>query len=728
MGSEEEEKTEFRIDTVIGAKAAPFPSFLTPMLATPAEKAFTREGWIYEPKLDGMRALAMVNGDKVDIFSRTGKTNRAQYPALAANLLKQCKAPVVLDGEIVALNSEGKPSFQLLQQRMNLLKVLDITRAENRVPVHYLVFDIIYADGFSLVRTPLRERKRVLNHYLIPDQRIAILNYFEDDGVAAYEASIENGFEGIVAKRIDSFYDTGRRSPSWVKIKAVRSDEFLIAGYSIGQGSRNSTFGSLVLAYYDEENRLIYAGSVGSGFDQKLLDALLKKMEPLKISNCPLLVRPEDKKLAIWVKPELVAEIKYMDWTEDKHLRNPVFLHLRSDIDPTQVRISHTLASKSSEQIETGTRQYELHNSDLKVAEADSTTWTASTSSEGEFALSQLKPQIDSFLGQISGKEIKLTVRSGQYDIALTNLNKILFPSRNNLPAITKRDYLKLIATLAPLILPQIAHRPLTMIRAPGGVKGKSFFQKHWHLELPDFLHSAQIKELEPAAKDYLICNNLQSLIFLAQNNILEFHTFLSRCELETRDEAAPADLLNYPDYLVFDIDYHKGGESNTDLLDREAFKKTRDAAFIVKETLDGLKLNSFIKTSGRNGLHVYVPLIPEFTFEEVKTLSETIAKYIEQNSGHLIGTNPVISRNQGKVFLDYHANSKGRSIAVPYTTRITAQATISAPLAWEELSAIYPDEINQYTITQRLATKGDIWKDIWKYREDLSSRFSKRS
>ena len=737
--------------TAGGERKLYLPSFLSPMLASPTEKAFTRDGWIYEPKLDGIRALAYVTPESTEIFSRNGKRLAAQYPALAAALPQQVTGEVILDGEIVALNSHGRPSLQMLQQRMNLLKVTDIRRAEERIPVHFFVFDILHVDGNSLLRCPLLERKEVLRKHVHPDQKIVILKYFEDNGVEAYQVSVDLGFEGIVAKRALSHYEVGRRSPSWVKVKALRSGEFLIAGYSPGQGSRSAWFGSLVLAYYDEDDTLCYAGSVGTGFDNKLLDQLLKLMKPLEIPKCPFKKRPDDKKDATWVQPTLVAEIKFMDWSGEKHLRDPVFLHLRSDIDPSNVRVINAISNVELDNLEElrATEQAKFAKRDsaspvLQVAEKSS-SYAHSQSQplelaaeepgchfeepdeqvfarqQIEFLGSELKVQIDSVLSQLTGKELKLTLRSAQHDIPLTNLTKILIPALDDNPAVTKRDFLKLIATLSPLILTQIAHRPLTMIRAPSGIRARNFFQKHWHLDLPDFFETVQLKDEQPARKDYIVCNNLQTLLFLAQHNIIEYHTFLSRVQPDMR-------LYDLPDYLVFDIDYHKEEESVKDKLDREAFKKTREAAHLVHQTLKSLGLTAFLKTSGRNGLHVYVPIKTEFEFDEVKTLSETIAKHLERDAHALISTNSVLARSQKKVFLDYHANSKGRSIAVPYTPRLSAQATVSTPITWDELDHIYPDELNQHTIRDRLNSKGDIWKDIAKYREDLSRRFMRRS
>lgn len=874
------------------ARQAQFPAYFPPMLASLADAPFSRAGWIYEPKLDGMRCIAYVDGDKVKLLSRRGQNITSQYPALANALPGLCKCRLVIDGEIIALNEEGKPSFQLLQKRMNLLKVSDIARADARIPVHYFVFDIVYAGNCSVAACKLTERKLILKQSLEEAQNLILLAHFEEDGKIAYEACIENGFEGIVAKRKESPYESGRRSPYWVKVKAQKSSEFIIGGYSMGQGSRASTFGSLLLGYHDQENSLIYAGSVGSGFDERLLADLMRRMNPLKATTCPFLQKPEDKKDAIWLRPEMVAEIKFMDWTEDRHLRNPVFLHLRYDILPAEVRLiapisqaqiqaltintvpsaspqaspntsSQTAAKTSSEagaqtSLNAGSKvspkssqknpppiakvpeertSHCLEHENLKetnpdyenpdhensnhensdhenlnddspkqgntdsdfqdkifesnrknkkqadrvsektgpkelrstthetqqvfesqIASMNRTSDSADSPKESgiELEIRHWKHEAQSIIAQLGGKERTCMLSADHETISLTNLDKILFPATDSTRAVTKREFLKLIAFLSPYILTHLHHRPLTMIRAPSGMRSRSFYQKHWNLDIPDFIETIRTPASDPTRKDQLLCNNIAALIYLAQHNILEYHCWLSRTDAEAKldgtewtDENTPGHkaspraqaarnaesesredacltMLEYPDYMVFDIDIHKDEKADGDL-DRAAFDKAAQVAIYLKEILEQIGLRSYLKTSGRNGLHIFIPIIRELNFDQVRTLAETIARHLERQYPELISTSAVAARKSFKVFLDYQANTRGKTIATAYTPRLTSKTTISTPIEWSELGSVYPDQLTLHNIQKRISNLGDIWKDILNSAEDLSLRFDSK-
>lgn len=686
--------------------------------------------------MDGMRCIAFVNGSSVKLLSRRGQNITAQYPALVAALPELCKTPMVIDGEIIALNEKGRPSFQLLQQRMNLLKVADIARADARIPVQYFVFDIVYADEYALGRCTLMDRKSILRSVLQQGSGLHLLSHFEDDGKLAYMACIENGFEGVVAKRKASLYENGRRSPSWIKIKGQKSSEFVIGGYSLGQGSRSKTFGSLVLGYYDEKENLVYAGSVGTGFDDRLLSEMLVKMTPLRTEKCPFTPRPEDKKDAIWLKPELVAEIKFMDWTDDKHLRNPVFLHLRYDILPADVKLIPSISTneitgspaeipKVANTPATEEMALQAASTILKAAEATSTYKVQQQSNELDIEIAHWQSEAQAAMAQLGGKERNMSITVDHETISLTNLDKILFPLHAKHPAITKRDYLRLIAFLSPYLLTHMRYRPITMIRSPGGMRSKRFYQKHWNADIPDYLETIQTEPDDPTVKDQLLVNNIPSLIYLAQNGILEFHLWLSRLQANQRKDIGPLEL---PDYMTFDLDVHKEGESESDELDRDSFKKAADVAFKVKEMLRQVHLHPFLKTSGRNGLHLFVPIKSELKFEEVRTLAETISKHIEKQYPDLVSTNAVQARKAGRVFLDYTENTRGRTLSAPYSPRLTPGATISTPLNWEELAYVYPDEFNQHSIRDRINSKGDIWKDILSNPEDLCKRFRRES
>lgn len=719
------------------------------MLASLSETPiFHLSGWIYEPKMDGMRCIAFVDGEKVKLLSRRGQNITSQYPSLVAELPSLCKGKLVLDGEIIALEN-GKPSFQLLQQRMNLLKVSDISRAEARIPVHFFVFDIVYAAEWNLASCSLMNRKAILNEAVAQSSKVILLKHFEDNGRIAYEACVENGFEGIVAKRRESPYEVGRRSPYWVKVKAQKSSEFVIGGYSPGEGSRAPTFGALVLGYFDDAGKLIYAGSVGTGFDERLLADMMRRMTPLKIDKCPFVKVAPDRRNSIWIKPELVAEIKFMDWTGDMHLRNPVFLHLRHDINPAEVKLI-TPIDLPVDLAPGGVILPAGNEKSLLVAE-EKVSYAVSTQDDLPIEAAKMaayvthqdpiderrnldlefkhwQTEAQSVLAQLGGREKNYKLTVDHATIALTNLDKILYPPVDDLPAVTKRDFLKSVAFLSPYLLRFLHDRPVTMIRAPSGLRSRSFYQKHWNLDIPDFIESIRTDLEDLTRKDQLLCNNISALIFLAQHNILEYHSWLSRVPpLDKRGPENPdLTLLDLPDFMNFDIDLHKEGEKDSDSLSKDLFKQASEAALHLKEALDQIGMQSYLKTSGRNGLHVFIPIIRDLRFEEVRTLAETIARHVERKYIHKVSTSAVAARRAGKVFLDYQANTRGKTVAIPYTPRLTPRATISTPIDWKELEHIYPDDLNQHNIRDRIADKGDIWANISSNPEDLAKRFNK--
>ncbi|HEU4759728.1 MAG TPA: non-homologous end-joining DNA ligase, partial [Dehalococcoidia bacterium] len=323
-------------DALAGARKAPFPKALSPMLATLTEGPFSDPAWLFEPKLDGVRCVALIREGKVTLLSRHGLDATRQYPSLTTDLARQLEPQLVLDGEIVALDEAGRPSFQVLQQRLNLTREADIRRAEAQVPVLYYVFDLLYLDGYDLCAVPLAQRKTLLAQALLLTNLVRPLDHFDEDGEAAYEAAVGHGLEGVVAKRRDSPYEPGRRSRHWLKVKATVSDEFVVGGYSRGQGGRSDTFGALLLGQYDGAGRLVYVGNVGTGFDEPALAELRRRLDALETSDCPFAEPPPVKTANVWSRPELVAEVKFAQWTQDARLRAPVFLRLRPDKPPAE--------------------------------------------------------------------------------------------------------------------------------------------------------------------------------------------------------------------------------------------------------------------------------------------------------------------------------------------------------------------------------------------------------
>ncbi len=313
------------------------PEFRAPMLATLATDSFADQAWLFEPKLDGIRALAYINNNEVRLYSRRGLLITQRYPLLIKEL-SGYKENLILDGEIVALDKNGRPSFEKLQERSGLTKKDDIAKAEANNPIVYYVFDIIFFNGKDLSPVPLKDRKKILREIVAHSKYVKIVEEMGSDGKLAFKTCVNNGLEGVVGKRLASSYQAGRRSPDWLKIKSTQSAEFLICGYTRGTGSRKSTFGALILGEHNQKGKMVYVCNVGTGFDQKRLGALLKSMKSLETKICPFITQPSGLDSPTWLKPQLVAEIKYAERTKEGHLRIPVFLHLREDIEPEKVK------------------------------------------------------------------------------------------------------------------------------------------------------------------------------------------------------------------------------------------------------------------------------------------------------------------------------------------------------------------------------------------------------
>ncbi len=314
-----------------GAVKAAFPTKLSPMLASPAPTPFSDEQWIFEPKLDGFRTLAFVNNGKVWLQSRRRIDVTEHYPALTESIKRQPVSQLILDGEIIALDSKGRLCFQCLQGYLKSINRIKTGQAEPSSAIIYSVFDILHLDGYDLKGVSLKQRKELLHGILDPNDDVRLVEHFFVDGQTVYRAAIKNGLEGIVAKRQDSLYKPGKRSNSWLKIKAVTSEEFVVGGFTPGTGNRVKTFGALLLGYYDDDKNLQHAGNVGSGFDNDTLLKLKKQLEAISIKKSPFYTEPEQTAGVTGVKPELVVEVKFAELTRQGRLRTPVFLRVRDD-------------------------------------------------------------------------------------------------------------------------------------------------------------------------------------------------------------------------------------------------------------------------------------------------------------------------------------------------------------------------------------------------------------
>ena len=672
-----------------GAEA--MPATLAPMQAELGDAPFNHADWMWEPKLDGYRVLAFVEGESVKLRSRRGLDLAADFPKLCAELRKQAVESVILDGEIVAFDADGKPSFNAMQNRGS--------QTERAV---FYCFDLLHFAGVNLRAAPYHDRRRYLAQCLLPSPLVQLVHAL-DDGVALHAAAVASGFEGVMGKRKNSRYEAGRRSASWLKVKSTNSAEFVIGGYTKGKGSR-SPLGALLVGYWDGD-KLVYASHVGSGFDEQTLPMVKARLDPLRTTTRPFAEKPELHMPTIWVNPEVVAEVRFQSWTDDGSLRAPVFLRLRDDVDPKTVR--RTVAAKA-------------HRASATPA---AKTNTASA--------------IDDILQQLENKKTSFTIAAGAHQIKLTHLDRIYWPADAALhqPALTKRDLLRYFAQVSPLILPHLADRPLTMIRMPDGIHGQRFFQKHWEQERPEFVETITVfSGHKDESHDYLLCNNLPTLLWLAQSGTLEFHIWHSRAKpgsdttVTSTDYASSLEslensVLNYPDYVVFDIDpyIYSGKEATGDEpeLNTVAFEKGKEVAFWLRELLHTMSLEPIVKTSGKTGLHVFVPIKRTIDFDAAREISELVGRHLMRQHPKDITMEWSVPKRTGKIFMDYNMNVRGKTLNVAYSPRGASGAPISMPLTWDELAGAHPLDFRITNVGERLA-KGDRWRDALKAKQSL--------
>ncbi len=692
-----------------GAKKAAFPRAARPMLASLAEGPFSHPDWFYEPKLDGYRILAGLRGGEVSLSSRGGGDVTPRYAALAPSLSRQPASEVLLDGEIIALDEQGRPCFACLQ---NYLK----SAAQPPAPLIYYVFDILYLDGYDLRGSTLAFRRPLLEAVLRPDAHVRLTDSFDGDGRAVFDAAVKNGLEGVVAKRKDSLYASGKRSRDWLKVKSNLSEEFVIGGYSLGEGGRARSFSSLLLGYYDDQENLVYAGNVGNGFAEKDLAEMKKRLDSLRAVGSPFKDIPSASDPAAWVRPELVAEVKFSEWTQEGRLRHPVFMRLREDKPPAEVRRFQPVVVASDP---------------LPAAHRRALPAAAGTP-RMRAPSGKPKPQDSGSIGQVRSQldnsRENLTIEVEGSQVKLTNLGKPLWPAADGRPAVSKRELLLYLTGVSPYILPHLKDRPLTLSRYPDGIQGEQFWQKHWAHPVPEFMTRVDISEAEGTVREYLVCDNLASLIWLGQAANLEFHSWFSRtAAAPDMPEGRSIDhYLDYPDFIIFDLDpYTYSGKEAAGAepeLNRAGFAQGAVTALRLKEVLDKLHLQAFIKTSGKTGIHVHVPVRRSLDYKAVRGVAETIGKYLAGKYPDDITTEWAQEKRRGKVFVDYGQNVRGKTLACAYSPRPAPHAAVSTPLEWSELGKVYPTDFTMLTLPARLEKKGDIWAGILSAKQDLAS------
>jgi bifunctional non-homologous end joining protein LigD len=679
---------------------AKLPATLEPMLAEPGDAPFNHPDWTWEPKLDGYRAIAFVRADGVELSSRRGQDLTRAFPRLVEELARQRAHGLLLDGEIVAFDAHGKPSFNALQNRVGLKTERELAAADRATPAIYCVFDLLHFAGVDLRKAPYRDRRRYLAQCLLPAPLVQLV-HATDDGESLHAAAIASGFEGVMGKRRDSVYEAGRRSGKWLKVKPFHTAEFVVGGYTRGEGSRTA-LGALVVGYWDA-GKLVFASKVGSGFDAKNLPKVQARLEPLQRKSCPFVDKPDTGAPTTWVDPKLVVEVKFQSWTDDGKLRAPVFLRVRDDVDPQSVR-----------RVEAVHRAPEPKRARKSSAE------------------------VDEVLAQLDDRRTTFQLAVGAHRIRLTHLDRVYWPADPALKQrpLTKRDLLRYLAQVSPYMLAHLADRPVTMIRMPDGIHGQRFYQKHWAQTKPEFVETIELYSRHHGESgEYLLCNNLPTLLWLAQSGTLEFHVWHSRTrpgpDAKTRStdfasslDAIESSILAYPDWVVFDLDPYvysgreaKGAEPE---LNTVAFEKAKDVAFWLRDLLAGMSLDALVKTSGKTGLHIFVPIERTLDFDAARHVSELVGRHLMRQHPKDITLEWSVPKRTGKIFMDYNMNVRGKTLNVAYSPRGVPGAPVSMPLTWDELATAHPLDFTLTNAAERVLKLGDRWADALKKKHSV--------
>jgi bifunctional non-homologous end joining protein LigD len=640
-------------------------------LAKLAHKPFSDPNWLFEIKWDGIRTIAFVENRSVRLFSRSRRDVTQEFPEFQ-NLAKHLRAgTAVLDGEIVTLDEDGRSDFQKLQNRFGVSKPSQ--KLVSEVPLTYYLFDVLYCNGFDVRKTPLLQRKELLRQVLRGDESVRYSEHQLEKGRELYAAAQAQGLEGIVGKQIESPY-TGNRTGLWLKFKIVTELDAVIIGWTAPRRTRQY-FGALVLALYDEKEELQFIGSAGTGFNHKTQKELLVELEKLRIARSPLRNPPKLREQVEWVQPALVARIKFANWTDDRHLRAPVFLGIRKDRIPEEA----TFAAARPD-----------------IVQGDSAR---------PVKTSEPKPQApanDSGFEELAhGKAESLRLQVDGRTLALTHLNKIYFPESG----IRKRDLLAYYYRIADHIVPFLKDRPLVMRRYPNGINEKSFFQKEAPDSIPDWLPRAHVYSDERGEEiDYVMVADRAGLLFLTNLGCIDHNPWSSR-----------ADNQDYPDYVFFDLDPTP----------ETPFSTVLRVARSIYKVLQTTRLTCYLKTSGATGFHIYVPLEPIYKYAQTRTFAAIISQMVASELPRdTTLERSVRKRPPRRVLLDALQNAKGKPLAAVYSVRAHSGATVSVPVTADELmnGNIDPEAWTIKTVPSRLQSAGDLWRDFWKKRQTLDA------
>ena len=633
------------------SSASALPLALAPQLATLASGPPSSGKWAYEIKFDGYRLLARIDGEEVRLFTRNGHDWTSRMPGLADAVRGLDLGSAWLDGEIVVSTADGKPDFNALQNAFD---------AEDTGAIAYFVFDLPFHDNVDLRKMPLHERRSLLEQLIarMPQPRIHFSQSFDAKPQDLLQSACRLQLEGVIGKRIDAPY-VSRRSPTWIKLKCTHRQEFVVGGWTDPKGSR-SGLGSLLLGLHEAEGQLRFVGGVGSGFDEATLLALRRRLEPLGTAKAPFSPAPKGVK-GHWVEPRLVAEVSFGDWTPDGHLRHAVFHALREDKPADEIVREQAVAPAR----------------------------TAAAKTTGE---PRVKPPQSPTRQAASARHAATEEVAG---IRISHPDRVVDASTGA----TKLDVANHYLRVAEAMLPHLAKRPVSLVRAPSGIGGKLFFQRHAESLTIDGLIELDAA-LAPGKPPMVAIGSSAALIGAAQANVIEFHTW----NATTRNTARP-------DRMVFDLDPGEG----------VAWRQVQEGTELMHSLLDQLGLTSFLKTSGGKGLHVVVPITPKHDWDTVKAFSKAVVEHMATVIPERFVAKSGPKNRVGRIFVDYLRNGFGATTACAWSLRARPGLGVSVPCDWSELKDLRSGD--QWTIGdvgKRLEARADAWQRYAATRQTL--------
>jgi bifunctional non-homologous end joining protein LigD len=665
------------------------------MLATLADPPLTGAGLVYEPKYDGIRALVHVAPGRasggVRIWSRLGNEKTSQFPSIVRALdafRSTLRAPLLIDGEIVALDGLGRPAgFQRLQGRIHLTGTQEVADIERAQPVALIAFDLLRDGDEDLRGLPLIERRKRLEARLgaaagsplpakaarrrgraagtlDPAGILRISEQVAGDGRALEARARDEGLEGLIVKDARAPYHAGRRNPAWRKLKLLQQQEFIVGGWTEPRQSRQH-FGALLLGIRDETRpgALIYVGHTGTGFNQSELARVSALLKARKAERSPFAERIKTNEPAHWVRPDLVAQVRFTEWTDDDKLRHPVYLGLRDD--------------KRTEDV---VREAKRRRGDPSGRATAGTPTPALAT-----VIAQLRELED------ARRDGTITLPDGKR-VGVTNLSKIFWPAGK----LTKGDLLRYYTTVSDFLLPAVADRPLVMKRFPNGIDGMAFYQQRSRQEKPP--EGVRIETLapeiepisEPDARRF-IGGSLITLLYMTQIAAISQDPWFSRVQ-------SPLDA----DYVALDLDPGDG----------TPFARVLDVARWAHDELEKLGVRAVPKTSGSSGLHIYIPLPPGTSYESGLLFCQIVATVIAARHPKTATVERTVrARPRGTVYVDYLQNILGKTLATAYSARASEFAGVSTPLTWKEIhEGVDPQAFTIATAPARFWEVGDLW------------------